>query len=124
MRIPVESTQQVPVMRALPWIQPGTTRSILNNILVLLQVISACFMTWKALSFWADTPHPIMVVTTESMVPAFRPGDIMFVTNRRDPDVRVGDLPVCWFSGHALPMMHRVVRVLYQEHEDPNLTYV
>ncbi|KAJ3521811.1 hypothetical protein NM208_g13124 [Fusarium decemcellulare] len=68
------------------------TRAVLNEILGLAQVISACFMAWKALSLWADTPFPALVVTTESMVPAFYPGDVLFISNNKNP-ATVGDLP-------------------------------
>lgn len=64
-----------------------------------------------------------MVVLTESMEPAFRRGDIILVSNRQEK-VDVGDLPVCWFTGTPYPMVHRVVQVMYQEHEDPELRCV
>ncbi|XHG04994.1 hypothetical protein AWENTII_008246 [Aspergillus wentii] len=96
-------------------------RSLLNNTLVFCQIISVCFMTWKALTLWTNTPYPAMVVITESMAPAFRPGDILFMSNH-DGNVAIGDLPVCWPSGRSYPMVHRVVRVLYQDTEQFILT--
>ncbi len=98
-----------------------TARSILKGILPLLQVVSACIMAWKALSLWADTPFPIMVVITTSMAPAFQPGDVLLISNHRNP-VKVGDLPVLWFAHRPVPMVHRVLQVLQQDHEDPDLT--
>ncbi|KAL6237672.1 hypothetical protein BDW75DRAFT_238092 [Aspergillus navahoensis] len=54
------------------------------------------------------------------MLPAFAPGDILFVTNHHR-DVAIGDLPVCWLPGKALPMVHRVHRVMYgQSTSSPN----
>lgn len=70
-----------------------TARSFLKGILPLLQLISACYMAWKALSLLADTPFPIMVVTTESMAAAFRPGDVLLISNHHN-HVAIGDLPV------------------------------
>lgn len=85
----------------------------MNSVLATMQVTAACFMAWKAVSLWADTPCPIMVVTTESMAPAFAPGDVLLVaTHQRH--VHVGDLPVCRFPDSAVPMVHRVIRVMGQ----------
>ncbi|KAL5050524.1 hypothetical protein BDW71DRAFT_203913 [Aspergillus fruticulosus] len=95
------------------------SQSALSGSLVAAQVVATCFMAWKALSLWAGTPYPVMVVTTESMLPAFAPGDVLFVTNHRQ-NVAIGDLPVCWLPGKAFPMVHRVHRVMYGEQSNSN----
>lgn len=96
-------------------------RSALNGILTVARVIATCFMAWKALSLWAGTPYPVMIVTTESMVPAFFPGDILFISNHHR-NVEIGDLPVCWLPDSAFPMIHRVLRVLYEEQNNADST--
>lgn len=96
-------------------------RSILNSILPLLQVISICFMSWKGLSLLADTPYPLMIVITDSMAPAFQPGDVLFVSNHHR-EVQTGDLPVCWVAERPFPMVHRVIQVFYQD-EGPRQRY-
>lgn len=100
-----------------------TVRSMLVDTLPLLQFISAIFMIWKGLSLLADTPFPIMVVTTESMEPAFQPGDVLFIANHKR-NVHVGELPVCWFQERQFPMIHRIIQVVNREHEDPGSRYV
>jgi hypothetical protein len=97
-------------------------RTALNGILAAAQVVATCFMAWKALSLWAGTPYPLMIVTTESMVPAFAPGDILLISNHHQ-NVDVGDLPVCWLPDRAFPMVHRVLRVSYEEQSNPDITY-
>ncbi|GAQ05251.1 signal peptidase complex catalytic subunit SEC11 [Aspergillus lentulus] len=67
-------------------------RSVLNGILAIAQVVAACFMAWKALSIWAGMPYPVMIVTTESMAPAFVPGDVLFISNHHR-NVAIGDMP-------------------------------
>ena len=57
----------------------------------------------------SNSSSPVIVVTSESMEPAFYRGDILFVWNR-DEDFKVGEVVVCWFKGRELPMVHRVVR--------------
>ncbi|KAJ5778836.1 hypothetical protein N7457_006556 [Penicillium paradoxum] len=96
-------------------------RSALNGVLAAAQVVATCFMAWKALTIWTGTPYPVMIVTTESMVPAFAPGDILFISNHHR-NVAIGDLPVCWLPDRAFPMVHRVVRVVYEEQSNPDLT--
>ncbi|KAJ5981354.1 hypothetical protein N7499_001634 [Penicillium canescens] len=96
-------------------------RTALNSILTTAQVVATCFMAWKALSLWAGTPYPVMIVTTESMVPAFAPGDILLISNHHQ-NVHIGDLPVCWLPDRAFPMVHRVLRVSYEEQSNPDLT--
>ncbi|KAL5003741.1 hypothetical protein BDV10DRAFT_198813 [Aspergillus recurvatus] len=95
------------------------SRFALNGFLAAAQVVATCFMAWKAFSLWAGTPYPVMVVTTESMLPAFAPGDVLFITNHHR-DVAIGDLPVCWLPGRAFPMVHRVHRVTYGEQSNSN----
>lgn len=94
-------------------------RSGLISLLSLLQLVSHLVMGWKALSLVADTPYPAMIVITESMAPAFNPGDILFIVNHQDK-VRVGDLPVAVLSNRPFPMIHRVVQILYDTQDGEN----
>lgn len=79
-------------------------------LLHLLLALSLAFILWRLLCLLTNSPHPIVVVISESMAPAFHRGDILFLSNRK-PLVEVGDVPVVWFKGDPLPMVHRAVRV-------------
>lgn len=68
-------------------------------------------MTWKGTSLVLDTPFPIMVVTSESMEPAFQVGDVLLVANHQNR-VGIGDLPVCWLPERQFPMIHRVIQTV------------
>lgn len=105
-KLPVSTS----IMRAI------TARSFLTRILPPLQVVSACLMAWKALSVWADTPFPVMVVITESMAPAFRSGDVLLIANHGGP-VQAGDLPVVWLGQRPFPMVHRVLQVVLDDRD-------
>lgn len=96
-------------------------RSVLKEILAAAQVVATCFMAWKALILWTGTPYPVMIVTTESMFPAFAPGDILFISNH-DRHVEIGDLPVCWLPNRPFPMIHRVLQVFYGEEDNSDWT--
>ncbi|KAL4876706.1 hypothetical protein BJY04DRAFT_222881 [Aspergillus karnatakaensis] len=95
-------------------------RSAANGFLAAAQVVATCFMTWKALCLWTGTPYPIMIVTTESMLPAFAVGDVLLISNH-DRKVEIGDLPVCWLPNREFPMVHRVHRVMYPDEEGNDL---
>ena len=66
-------------------------------------------MLYKALVLATHSTHPLLVVISESMAPALHRGDVILVSNRVE-GVRVGEIPVVWFGGQRLPMVHRVVR--------------
>jgi signal peptidase len=66
-------------------------------------------MFWKGLSVITLSPTPIVCVISESMAPAFHRGDILFLWNRPSC-VEIGEVPVVWFRGNPLPMVHRAFR--------------
>lgn len=99
-------------------------RSLLRPLLVetlsLLQVIAVIFMVWKGLSISFNTPFPMMIVTSESMEPAFQIGDLLLITNHQQL-VLTGDLPVCWLPEMPYPMIHRVLQTSWDA--DQRLVY-
>lgn len=81
-----------------------------------LLLIAHVFMAWKALSLITLSSHPIHVIISASMEPAFQRGDLIFIWNR-NPLVKVGEIPVIWFEGSPLPMTHRAIKVIWSEEE-------
>ena len=51
---------------------------------------------------------PIVVVLTGSMEPTFHRGDLLFLTNYEQEDIRVGDIIVFKVQGRNIPIVHRV----------------
>lgn len=88
-------------------------QSRMLTLLPTLRLVASIFMAWKLLCWVSDTPHSAMVVLSGSMEPAFQRGDIVFLSNRTKL-VSVGDIPVVWFAGQPLPMVHRTVEVQYE----------
>ncbi|KAI9923918.1 hypothetical protein ASPWEDRAFT_67270 [Aspergillus wentii DTO 134E9] len=86
------------------------TRRLLTEAFPVLWAIASIFMAWKALCALTGTAHPIMVVTSESMSPAFHRGDLILLWNRKE-QIQAGDIPVVWFPGRPLPMVHRAIKV-------------
>ena len=87
-------------------------RGTVTLLLWSLLLITFPFMAWKALCVFTGSSHPIMVVISESMAPAFTRGDLIFLWNRQSW-VRAGEIPVCWFPGRPLPMVHRAIKSVW-----------
>lgn len=83
-------------------------RANLTELLPTLLAVTGVFMSWKTLSLVTGSLNPIIVVISESMSPAFHRGDVCLLWNRR-PSIKVGDIPVVWFEGRELPMVHRTI---------------
>lgn len=92
-------------------------RRLLSEILSVVWAVSFAFMAWKALCIATGAAYPILVVTSESMAPAFHRGDLILLWNRVEK-IHTGDIPVVWFSGNPLPMVHRAIKVTYEEQSD------
>ncbi|KAI1208926.1 putative signal peptidase complex catalytic subunit SEC11 [Annulohypoxylon truncatum] len=88
----------------------GRLRLFLASALPFILPISSTFMAWKGLCISTNSPVPIICVISESMAPAFHRGDLLITWNWT-PSAEVGDIPVIWFDGHLLPMVHRVIQV-------------
>ena len=46
-----------------------------------------------------------------SMEPAFKRGDLLFLTNYREDPIRVGEIVVFKVEGREIPIVHRVLKV-------------
>lgn len=95
----------------------STMRMQISELLHFLLAISGVFMAWRAISLIVDSPHPILVVISESMAPAFHRGDIIILWNRV-PQIKAGDIPVVWFADQKLPMVHRAIEVHWHSEND------
>ena len=92
----------------------------LSLLLSILRVAATIFMTWKALCVVTGSTYPILVVSSESMEPAFLKGDLILLGNRQEK-IYPGDIPVVWFSDRPLPMVHRAIEVSYEVSEQDGL---
>lgn len=58
-----------------------------------------------------NTESPIVVVLSGSMEPAFRRGDLLFLTLPPSEPLRAGDITVYNVPGASIPIVHRVIEV-------------
>lgn len=84
------------------------------HVLPILNILGTCFITGKIVCVDTGTAYPLMVVSSESMEPTFHRGDLIFLWNRQQR-IRAGDIPVVWFDGRPLPMVHRAIQVIEPE---------
>ena len=92
---------------------PERLRRLLAETLPVVWIIATLFMVWKGLCTLTNSEHPVLVVSSGSMEPAFYRGDLILLWNRQK-QVRTGDIPVVWFPGRPLPMVHRAIKVSHQ----------
>ncbi|CAJ0954757.1 unnamed protein product [Ranitomeya imitator] len=53
-----------------------------------------------------------------SMEPAFHRGDLLFLTNRVDDPIRVGEIVVFRIEGREIPIVHRVLKIHEKDNGD------
>ena len=54
---------------------------------------------------------PIVVVLSGSMEPAFHRGDLLFITNYKQEDIKVGEIIAFKVEGRDIPIVHRVLEL-------------
>ncbi|KAK3548874.1 hypothetical protein QTP70_021261 [Hemibagrus guttatus] len=79
-------------------------------------IVSSALMIWKGLMVVTGSESPIVVVLSGSMEPAFHRGDLLFLTNRVEDPIRVGEIVVFRIEGREIPIVHRVLKI----HENTN----
>lgn len=89
-------------------------RDLAWKALQVLLIPATIYMLWTTASVVSDSRYPIVVVISESMEPAFSRGDLLLLSNRKHI-IEIGDIPVCWFPGNPLPMVHRAISVTRKE---------
>ncbi|GAB6032008.1 Signal peptidase complex catalytic subunit S11A [Chamberlinius hualienensis] len=97
-------------------------RQLLYQILNFGMIVSSALMIWKGLMVVTGSESPIVVVLSGSMEPAFHRGDLLFLTNRVEDPIRVGDIVVFKVEGRDIPIVHRVLKL--HEKEDGSVKFL
>uniref|UniRef100_A0A2I3FSS5 signal peptidase I n=1 Tax=Nomascus leucogenys TaxID=61853 RepID=A0A2I3FSS5_NOMLE len=85
-------------------------------VLDLGMIVSSALMIWKGLMVITGSESPIVVLLSGSMEPAFHRGYLLFLTNRAEDPIRVGEIAVLKIEGRKIPIVHRVLKI----HEKQN----
>ncbi|KAG9340724.1 hypothetical protein JZ751_020314 [Albula glossodonta] len=82
-------------------------RQLYYQVLNFGMIVSSALMIWKGLMVVTGSESPIVVVLSGSMEPAFHRGDLLFLTNRVEDPIRVGEIVVFRIEGREIPIVHR-----------------
>ena len=88
-------------------------RQFLYQLLSFGMIVSSALMIWKGLMVFTGSESPIVVVLSGSMEPAFHRGDLLFLTNYENEDIRVGEIvvfKVIFFSCNSSPLSSFIVK--------------
>ncbi|XP_062357348.1 signal peptidase complex catalytic subunit SEC11A isoform X4 [Cinclus cinclus] len=86
-------------------------RQLYYQVLNFGMIVSSALMIWKGLMVVTGSESPIVVVLSGSMEPAFHRGDLLFLTNRIEDPIRVGEIVVFRIEGREIPIVHRVLKI-------------
>lgn len=92
-------------------------KSIIEWIIYIVVIIAIVWGTPKVLAKVLDTPYPIASITSSSMWPVLKVGDMVFIKGvKGESDIKVGDIVVynndpSASSGRAGFTIHRVIKL-------------
>ncbi|KAM4660661.1 signal peptidase complex catalytic subunit SEC11A isoform 3-T3 [Amazona ochrocephala] len=95
-------------------------RQLYYQVLNFGMIVSSALMIWKGLMVVTGSESPIVVVLSGSMEPAFHRGDLLFLTNRIEDPIRVGEIVVFRIEGREIPIVHRVLKI-HEKLKSPGL---
>ncbi|NXL16669.1 SC11A peptidase, partial [Setophaga kirtlandii] len=93
-------------------------RQLYYQVLNFGMIVSSALMIWKGLMVVTGSESPIVVVLSGSMEPAFHRGDLLFLTNRIEDPIRVGEIVVFRIEGREIPIVHRVLKIHERQNGD------
>ncbi len=101
----IEIERATPVQRTRRW------RSRLWNALYALFLIAIIvglpqFLTWSL-----NTPYPMAAITSGSMWPVYKEGDLVLIQGVEQSDLRVGDIVVYQNKTNNTLTVHRIVQL-------------
>jgi len=70
------------------------TKNIIEWIIGAIMVVAIAYGTPMALSKILDTEYPIASITSSSMWPALKKGDIVFIKNVDKSELEIGDIVI------------------------------
>ena len=85
-------------------------RTVINIVIYIAIIASITVGIPKFLSWYLDTPYPMATITSGSMWPALKEGDLVFIKGIRDrAQIAIGDIIVYRNKENNTFTIHRVV---------------
>ena len=98
---PAGLPSRIPLSRVAP---------VLNLLLYVVFIVGAVYYIPQILSWALDTPHPLAAVSSQSMWPTLRKGDLIFLKGVDEPeDLQIGDIIA--FRHQKGITVHRVLEI-------------
>ncbi|KAF7086175.1 hypothetical protein CFC21_089501 [Triticum aestivum] len=98
-------------------------RHVLTQSITFLVMVFALFVLMpEGMVLVTGVKSPAMAVLSESMEPAIKKGDMVFVHNMSNAPFREGEIVLFRVDGFEHPIVHRVIKV--QEHRDTGETQI
>ncbi|MFH1111480.1 MAG: signal peptidase I [Patescibacteria group bacterium] len=88
-----------------------TLKFFLNLVLYLVIFFGVLWGAPKALSHWLNTPYPMAAITSGSMWPALKEGNLVFIQGIDRSQLAIGDVVVWRNESGAGFVIHRVVKL-------------
>lgn len=85
-------------------------KTIKEIIIYILIIIGLIWLAPKALSFVLETPYPMAAISSNSMWPVLKQGDIIFIKNISPEDIKVDDI-IVWQQEEKGFIIHRVIKI-------------
>jgi signal peptidase I len=109
----------LPISDVFVAIKSMNVRQLTLQLLSLTLIVTSALMIWKSLCLYTHSESPVVVVLSGSMEPAFKRGDILFLSLKKikEEDIeeeerktRVGEIIVFSIDGREIPIVHRVIK--------------
>ena len=85
-------------------------KTIKEIIIYVLIIAGLIWLAPKALSFALETPYPMAAISSNSMWPVLKQGDIIFIKNISPEDIKVDDI-IVWQQKEKGFVIHRVIKI-------------
>ncbi|CAL6314256.1 unnamed protein product [Bathycoccus prasinos] len=104
----------LPISDVFVAIKSMNVRQLTLQLLSLTLIVTSALMIWKSLCLYTHSESPVVVVLSGSMEPAFKRGDILFLSLKKikEEDIeeeerktRVGEIIVFSIDGREIPIM-------------------
>ena len=85
-------------------------KTIKEIIIYILIIVGLIWLAPKALSFALETPYPMAAISSNSMWPVLKQGDIIFIKNISPENIKVDDI-IVWQQEEKGFIIHRVIKI-------------
>jgi signal peptidase len=89
-------------------------KKIIIGVVMIGIAFGGSFGTYFGMQFFWNTSTPMVVVISESMVPTYNVGDLLFVKGKSPENIQIGEVIVfnadgLWWYAPSEPIVHRII---------------